>query len=92
MYDSLKIFGLGYAAGYSEVKAEYRRLSRIYHPDQHHRHKHTTGMTDETMHTITCDPNYKYGGRDDILDVQKEEGGHLMMSSYKVLVLKRKLR
>ena len=32
MYDSLKIFELGYAASYSEVKSQFRALARIYHP------------------------------------------------------------
>jgi DnaJ-class molecular chaperone len=35
MFDSLKIFDLGYAASYAEVKAKYRAMARIYHPDQH---------------------------------------------------------
>ena len=38
MYDSLKIFDLGYAATYTEVKVQYRALVRIYHYDKfHHR-------------------------------------------------------
>jgi DnaJ-class molecular chaperone len=35
MYDSLKIFELGYAASYSEVKSQFRALARIYYPDKH---------------------------------------------------------
>jgi DnaJ-class molecular chaperone len=35
MYDSLKIFELGYPASYSEVKSQFRALARIYHPDNH---------------------------------------------------------
>jgi DnaJ-class molecular chaperone len=35
MYHSLKIFKLGYADSYSEVKSQLRALARIYHPDKH---------------------------------------------------------
>ena len=35
MYDSLKIFGLGYAATLNEVSVNFKALARIYHPDQH---------------------------------------------------------
>jgi hypothetical protein len=45
MFDSLRIFNLGYAATYPEVKAEYRRLARIYHPDKHCSNE--TGMNDD---------------------------------------------
>ena len=45
MYDSLKVFGLGYSASYAEVKALYRTYARTYHPDQHRSER--TGMTDE---------------------------------------------
>ena len=44
MYDSLKILDLGYAASYSEVKAQFRSLARIYHPDKHDPTR--TGMSD----------------------------------------------
>ena len=44
MYDSLKILDLGYAASYSEVKAQFRSLARIYRPDKHDPAR--TGMTD----------------------------------------------
>jgi DnaJ-class molecular chaperone len=43
MYDSLKIFELGYAASYSEVKSQFRALARIYHPDKHN--PEGTGMS-----------------------------------------------
>jgi hypothetical protein len=43
MFDSLKIFELGYAASYAEVKAKYRAMARIYHPDQHNPDR--TGLT-----------------------------------------------
>jgi DnaJ-class molecular chaperone len=43
MYDSLKIFELGYAASYSEVKSQFRALARIYHPDKHDPER--TGMS-----------------------------------------------
>ena len=33
MYDSLKIFNMGYGATAAEVRAQYRALARIYHPD-----------------------------------------------------------
>ncbi len=50
MYDSLKIFGLTYAASLNEVKAKYRAMSRTYHPDKHHLYRDETGLTDqETM-------------------------------------------
>ncbi len=45
MFDSLKIFGLGYAATYREVKAQYRALARIWHPDQHKPER--TGKSDD---------------------------------------------
>ena len=45
LYDSLKIFELGYAATYQEVKARFRANARIYHPDQHRPER--TGMTAE---------------------------------------------
>ena len=45
LYDSLKIFGLGYAATYLEVKAQFRAFARIWHPDQHNSDR--TGKTDE---------------------------------------------
>ena len=44
MYDSLKIFDLGYAATITEVTANYRAQARIYHPDKHNSER--TGMTD----------------------------------------------
>ena len=47
MFDSLKIFGLGYGATINEVKAQYRALARLYHPDRHGQHRERTGMTDE---------------------------------------------
>ena len=43
MFDSLKIFDLGYAASYAEVKAKYSAMARIYHPDQHNPER--TGLT-----------------------------------------------
>jgi DnaJ-class molecular chaperone len=43
MFDSLKILGLGYAATYAEVKAKYRAMARMYHPDQHNPER--TGLT-----------------------------------------------
>ena len=42
--DSLKVLGLGLGASEAEVKAKYRALSRIYHPDKHDPVK--TGMSD----------------------------------------------
>ena len=45
MYDSLKIFDLGYAATYTEVKVQYRALARIYHSDKHNPKR--TVMTDD---------------------------------------------
>ena len=45
MYDSLKIFDLGYDVTYTEVKAQYRPLARIYHSDKHKPKR--TGMIDE---------------------------------------------
>ena len=45
MYDSLKIFNLGYGATIAEVKAEYRSLARMYHPDKHQPEQ--TGMSNE---------------------------------------------
>ena len=47
MYDSLTIFNLGYGATITEVKAKYRSLARIYHPDKHPTHRDRTGMTDD---------------------------------------------
>ena len=35
MYDSLKVLGLGFGASETEVKVQYRALSRIWHPDKH---------------------------------------------------------
>ena len=35
MYDSLRIFDLGYTATMSEVTARFRAQARIYHPDKH---------------------------------------------------------
>ena len=35
MYDSLKVFNLGYGATIREVKAKYRSLVRVYHPNKH---------------------------------------------------------
>ena len=45
LYDSLKVFNLGYGATIREVKAEYRSLARVYHPDKHQPEQ--TGMSDE---------------------------------------------
>ena len=45
LWDSLKIFDLGHAATYAEVKAQYRSMARIYHPDQHNPAR--TGMTND---------------------------------------------
>jgi len=45
LYDSLKIFGLGFGATEAEVKAKYRAMSRIYHPKKHDPEK--TGKTHE---------------------------------------------
>jgi DnaJ-class molecular chaperone len=44
MYDSLKIFELGYSASYSEVEAQFRSLARIYHPDKYDPER--TGLSD----------------------------------------------
>ena len=46
MYDSLKIFGLGYGATALDVKTQYKRLARIYHPDKHSLYRERTGMSD----------------------------------------------
>jgi hypothetical protein len=46
MYDSLKIFNLGYGATLAEVRAQYRALARIYHPDKHPLYRARTGKTD----------------------------------------------
>ena len=35
MYDSLRIFGLGYAGTLQEVTERYRAQAIIYHPDKH---------------------------------------------------------
>ena len=43
--DSLSIFGLGRGAVWMDVKAEFRRLSRQYHPDKHNPTR--TKMTNE---------------------------------------------
>ena len=45
MYDSLKIFDLGYAATLPEVTANFRALARIYHPDQHNPER--TGLSSD---------------------------------------------
>ena len=45
LYDSLKLFGLGFGATWAEVKQCYRSLSKIYHPDKHK--CEDTGMTNE---------------------------------------------
>ena len=45
MYDSLRIFELGYDADWVHVKAAYRRLARMYHPDQFRNHTAVTGIT-----------------------------------------------
>ena len=45
MYDSLKIFGLGYTATTAEMTANFRAQARIYHPDQHNPER--TGMSNE---------------------------------------------
>ena len=49
MWDSLRIFDLGYSASYAEVKAQYRSLASKYHPDKHSRYggngEGRTGMT-----------------------------------------------
>ena len=44
-YDSLRILGLREGATEGEVKAAYRAMSRIYHPDKHN--SGFTGMSDE---------------------------------------------
>ena len=46
MYDSLKIFKLGYGARLAEVRAQYRSLARIYHPDKHPPYRERTGKMD----------------------------------------------
>ena len=45
IHDSLKIFGLGYAATTAEVTANFKAQARIYHPDQHNPER--TGMSNE---------------------------------------------
>ena len=45
LYDSLRIFELGYDAEWVHVKAAYRRLARMYHPDQFCNHTTVTGIT-----------------------------------------------
>ena len=44
-YDSLRILELREGATEGEVKAAYRAMSRIYHPDKHN--SGFTGMSDE---------------------------------------------
>ena len=46
MYDSLKIFNLGYGATITKVKSQYRSLVRIYHPDKHPLHHGMIGVND----------------------------------------------
>ena len=50
MYDSLKLFGLGFGASETEVKVQFRTMSRIYHPYKH-KTEHT-GITDEDATTL----------------------------------------
>ena len=45
LYDSLRIFELGYDAEWIHVKTAYRRLARMYHPDQFCNHTTVTGIT-----------------------------------------------
>jgi len=45
LHDSFKILGLGLGASEAEVKASYRALSRIWHPDKHN--SEVTGKTDK---------------------------------------------
>ena len=35
MYDLLKLLGVGLGALESEVKAQFKAMPRIYHPDKH---------------------------------------------------------
>ena len=46
MYDSLKIFNLGYGATIAEVRAQYRSMARMYHPDCHRLYREQTLMSD----------------------------------------------
>ena len=46
-YDSLKILGLSEGATEGEVKAAYRAMSRIYHPDKHN--SRLTGKSEEAV-------------------------------------------
>ena len=45
IYDSLRILELGYDAEWVHVKAAYRRLATMYHPDQFRNHTTVTGIT-----------------------------------------------
>ena len=45
LWDSLRALDLGNTATYAEVKAQYRSMARIYHPDQHR--PESTGMSNE---------------------------------------------
>ena len=44
MYDSFKVLDLGIGASKMEVKVQFRKLSRVYHPDVHKSAQ--TGVTD----------------------------------------------
>ena len=57
MYDSLKIFDLGYAATLPEVTANFRALARIYHPDQHNPER--TGLSSKQEPEIKLEPEIK---------------------------------
>ena len=46
MYDSLKVFGLGFGASETEVEVQFRAIYRIYHPDKHKTEQN--GMEDAT--------------------------------------------
>ena len=46
LYNSLKIFGLGYGAMLIKLKAQYRSFARNFHPDKHPPYRKQTGKTD----------------------------------------------
>ena len=69
--DSLGIFGLERGAVWMEVKAEFRRLSRLYHPDKHNPTR--TNMTNEEAKAFF----QLFNNGKDFLEKHFEQTGHI---------------
>jgi hypothetical protein len=65
MWDSFRIFSLGIGASETEIKVQYRALSRIYHPDTHKPGQ--TGKTSEEATTFFQLINNAYSYLRDLL-------------------------